>query len=246
MYWAILRIRKPTGFVWCDHLLSLLHYEIANWTRSWRTLQEALNVSINLILSTEISKGCVFIPFSIATAKADPTDFLVQPNILISNESPPRACIADFGLCSIAPSRSFGHSRTIAGGTFGYMAPELFNEDARDSKEGDMYAFGMLVYEVITGSRPFEHHRMIELPRLTIQGSRPPRPEDPVAVGFGQGTWEFVEKCWDKNPELRPSATEALDHFKRAARTSTDVDPGPTVSIHESAHPKPGSSSICE
>ena len=247
-YLAISRIRKQTGFVWCDHFSSLRQYEIANWTCSWRTLQEALNISINLILSTEISKGCVFIPFSIATAKADPTDFLVQPNILISNESPPRACIADFGLCSISPSRSFGPSRTIAGGTFGYMAPELFNEGARASKEGDMYAFGMLVYEVITGARPFEHHRVFALPTLTVQGSRPPRPEDPAAIGFGQGTWDFVERCWNENPKLRPSATEALDHFRRAAKTSTDVDPGPTVPIREPAHPKPESSSInlCE
>jgi serine/threonine protein kinase len=172
----------------------------------------------------------------------------VQPNILINNETPPRACIADFGLCSIVPSRSFGPSRTIPGGTFGYMAPELFKKDARASKEADMYAFGMLVYEVITGARPFEHHRALALPTLTLQGSRPPRPEDPVAVGFGQGTWDFVERCWSENPVLRPSAREALDHFRRAARTSTDVSPGPTVPIHEQAHPKPESSSInlCE
>ena len=128
------------------------------------------------------------------------------------------------------------------------MAPELYSKGAKASKEADMYAFGMLVYEVITGSRPFEHHRVVALPALTIQGSRPHRPEDPVAMGFGQGMWDFVEKCWDKNPKLRPSATEALNHFKRAARTSTDVDPGPTVPIHEPAHPKAESSSInlCE
>ena len=181
-------------------------------------------------------------------AKTDPIGFLVQKNILLSNEAPPRACIADFGLCSIAPSGSFGPTRTAAGGTFGYMAPELFSEGARASKKADMYAFGMLVYEVITGSHPFEHHRVVALPALTMQGSRPPRPEDPVAVGFGQGMWEFVEKCWDKNPQLRPSATEALDHFRRAAMTSTDVDPGPTVPIREPAHPKPESSSVnlCE
>ena len=174
---------------------------------------------------------CFSFHLSITTAKADPIGFPVQPNILISNEAPPRACIADFGLRSIAPSRFFGPTRTIDDGTFGYMAPELFNEGARASKEGDMYAFGMLVYEVITGARPFEHHRVFALPTLTVQGSRPPRPEDPAAIGFGQGTWDFVERCWNENPNLRPSATEALDHFRRAARTSTNVDPGPTVPI---------------
>ena len=181
-------------------------------------------------------------------AKADPTGLLVQQDILISNEAPPRACIADFGFCSIAPSGTFGPTRTTAGGNPGYTAPELLSEDAGTSKEADIYAFGVLVYEVITGSRTFEHHRVFDLPRLTTQGSRPPRPEDPVAMGFDQGTWDFVEKCWDKNPELRPSATEALDHFRRAAMTSTDVGPGRTVPIHEPPYPESESSSInlCE
>ena len=92
-----------------------------------------------------------------------------------------------------------------------------------------MYAFGMLVYEVITGSRLFEHHKVAPPPTLT----RPPRPEDLVATGFGQGMWDFVEKCWDKNRKLRPSAREALDHFSCAAETSMDVGPGPTVPIRE-------------
>ena len=203
-------------------------------------------------------------------AKADPIGFLMQPNTLINNEAPPRACITDFGLCSITSSGSFGptrttagssfvptrtargdtivSTRTTAGGTPGYMASELFDRGARVSKEADMYAFGMLVYEVITGSRPFGHHRVCDLSMLTTRGSRPPRPEDPVAVGFGQEMWDFVEKCWDNNPKLRPSATEVLDHFRRAAMTSTDVDPGPTVPIREPPDTRPESSFIklCE
>ena len=123
------------------------------------------------------------------------------------------------------------------------MVPELSNEGARASKEADMYAFGMLVYEVITGAQLFEHHWAFALPTLDVRGSRPPRPEDPVSIGFSQGTWDFVERCWNENPELRPSATEALDHFRRAARTSTDVGPGPTVPIRE---PHPKWESLCE
>lgn len=118
-------------------------------------------------------------------------------------------------------------------GTFGHMAPELFSENGEASKEADMYAFGMVVYEVITGALPFGHHKMMELPMLTIIGSRPPRPEDPAAIGFGQGTWEFMEQCWDENPKKRPTAREALVHFGRIARTSTIVDPGPTIPVDE-------------
>jgi len=112
------------------------------------------------------------------------------------------------------------------------MAPELFSESAKLSKEADMYAFGIVVYEVITGVRPFGDRKLVELQMLTLRGLRPSRPEDPVATGFGEGTWEFIEKCWDGNPKQRPTAREAVEHFERVASTSTAVDPGPTIPVH--------------
>ena len=111
------------------------------------------------------------------------------------------------------------------------MAPELFSEDAKPSTEADMYAFGMVVYEVITGARPYGQRKLLEIPVLTVRGLRPSRPEDPMPVGFGQGTWEFAERCWDENQTQRPSARAALEHFERVAKTSTVVDPGPTIRI---------------
>ena len=120
-----------------------------------------------------------------------------------------------------------------AGGTFGYMAPELFSEAPVPSKEADMYAFGMVIYEVITGVRPFGQRRMQELLLLNSGGVKPDRPEEPVAIGFGQGTWEFAERCWDENPERRPTAREASEHFESVSRTSTIVNPGPTIRDNE-------------
>ncbi|KAF9642474.1 kinase-like protein, partial [Thelephora ganbajun] len=124
---------------------------------------------------------------------------------------------------------------TGVGGTPGYMAPELFSEGAKTSKETDMYAFGMVVYEVITGVRLYRDRRPFELPLLTTRGLRPPRPEDLETVGFGEGTWEFTEKCWNEDGRRRPTARGAAEHFERVARTSTVVDPGPTIPIHEPA-----------
>jgi serine/threonine protein kinase len=97
------------------------------------------------------------------------------------------------------------------------MPPELFSENSKVSKEADMYAFGIVVYEVVTGAYPFERRRTDELPN---------KPGDPVAIGFGEGTWEFAERCWRKR-ELRPTAGEALEHFKRVARDSKVVGPSP-------------------
>ena len=153
---------------------------------------------------------------------------MLQPNILITNGTPPRARISDFGLCAIVPTASFSPTGVETGGTVGFMAPELL-EGGEVSKEADMYAFGMVVYEVIAGVQPYKLRKVWEIPMLTIQGSRPPKPQAPVPAGFGQGTWEFVERCWDENPTRRPSAGAALDHFERVARLSTVVDPGPSI-----------------
>ena len=147
----------------------------------------------------------------------------------------------------MAPSKLFGPS-DAAGGTFDHMAPELFSQDARASKQADMFAFGMVVYEVIAGTSPFRRHRMTETPALILQGRRPPKPEYPAAIGFGQGTWGFAERCWDEDPARRPTARNSLEHFEHAAIYSKDVDPGPKVPVPEPVHPRPGSSSknLCE
>ena len=111
------------------------------------------------------------------------------------------------------------------------MAPELLSKGAKVSTKADMYAFGMMVYEVIAGIRPYRSYWVWEIAILTIRGSRPPRPEAPVPAGFDQGTREFTERCWDGNPTQRPSARAALEHFEHVARTSTVVDPGPAIRI---------------
>ena len=74
-----------------------------------------------------------------------------KSNILIdSNKS---ARIADFGLTSVLRHYSISISMTAPalGGTLQWMAPELFSEKSSPSKESDIYAFGMVIYEV--GSR---------------------------------------------------------------------------------------------
>ena len=173
---------------------------------------------------------------------------MLQGNILITNETPPRACISDFRLCYIVETPSFDPTRVEAGGTPGYMAPELISPGGKVSKEADMYAFGMVIYEVIAGTHPYRRRKMWDIPMLTIQGSRPSRPEASESAGFDPGTWEFAERCWDENPTQRPSAGAALEHFERVARTSTTVDPGPAIWIRELPSPDfcecPGSSTV--
>jgi len=69
-------------------------------------------------------------------------------NILIDGNRSAR--VADFGFTSIVrhPSISISVSAPAFGGTLPWMAPELFDGKSRPSKESDIYALGMVIYEV--------------------------------------------------------------------------------------------------
>ena len=87
----------------------------------------------------------------------------IQDNVLIDNNG--RVRLADFGLANFDRSRWLvvTSGSTSPGGANAYMAPELFRRGSKEAqpgplmrKEADIYALGMLIYEVwfsITGFR---------------------------------------------------------------------------------------------
>ena len=161
----------------------------------------------------------------------------LQYNILITNETPPRACLADFGLSTLTPGGP-GEMTTIThGGTPIYMAPELLcptkfgNSSGRPTKPGDIYALGMVIYEVLTGFQPFHEQKrgLFDITYHVVHGLRPARPDNAEQVGFGDGTWEVVEECWTEAATRRPTISQVLSHLKSVAAFSATVDPTPEM-----------------
>lgn len=76
----------------------------------------------------------------------------MQLNILINSDG--HAVIADFGLGAVLSTNSFATIAESGGGTERWMAPELLDPEqygfshCSPSKESDIYAFGMVIYEV--------------------------------------------------------------------------------------------------
>ncbi|KAJ7960108.1 Protein kinase [Quillaja saponaria] len=77
-------------------------------------------------------------------------------NILLSSKKTPKLC--DFGLASWTSAPSVPFLCKTVKGTFGYLAPEYF-QHGKVSDKTDVYAFGVVLLELVTGRKPIEAKR---------------------------------------------------------------------------------------
>ena len=91
-------------------------------------------------------------------------------------------------------------------GVIPYLAPEVLSNKTY-TKESDIYGFGMIMWEHTTGKKPFHdipHDQFLMLDIL--KGERPQITDDTPEFYA-----ELMKKCWDHNPENRPTAREIFD-----------------------------------
>lgn len=134
-------------------------------------------------------------------------------NVLLTPEGTPK--VVDFGL---AKNLSLTDSPTRSGdilGTPGYMAPEqVTGRPEAVSHLADVYALGVILYEMLTGRPPFQAANVIDILMLV-------RTVDPVAPGRLQpGLPRDLEticmKCLEKEPRKRyPTAQELAEDLRR-------------------------------
>lgn len=145
----------------------------------------------------------------------------VQGNILVNDAS--EAVLSDFGLSRIDSSFWSVSTSSIEHGCLRWKAPELYRlfldkaadpEPPRPSAATDMYAFGMTALELLSEKIPFATTALDAVVLLDLHrnpGLRPARPKArdmPDGIEIGDGIWSCLEKCWSKDANLRPSASE--------------------------------------
>jgi serine/threonine protein kinase len=122
-----------------------------------------------------------------------------------------RVVVADFGLAS-KPAGNFNVSLTLttqneALGTPAYMSPEQI-EGRELSPASDIYSLGLVIYEIVTGARPFEAQTpsMLFVKRFT----EPPVSPRAIAPDLDRG-WEVaILRCLEHNPENRFGTTQEV------------------------------------
>ncbi|UZO02772.1 uncharacterized protein OCT59_021251 [Rhizophagus irregularis] len=95
-------------------------------------------------------------------------------------------------------------------GIIPYMAPEIF-QGQKYTKASDIYSFGMIMWELITGRRPFwDRNHDTELIIDICDGLRPP-----IVTNAPKGYIKLMEECWHTDLEKRPSATNIYDKLDK-------------------------------
>ena len=195
--------------------------------KAWLRARRAVDLATALDIAVQVASG-------LAYAERRRPGFLhrdVKPaNVLLTPAG--EAKVTDFGLVGAAGARV---------GTPAYMAPEVWADPGQATASADAYAFGVLLYELLTGRRPFERDESgPSLGQIHAGGAaegslgalRAPRvgssaEENLVSLGEGRDIQQVHDPslgAWtttDARPDVR---AEDLEFYERVHR---DVMPEP-------------------
>ena len=139
------------------------------------------------------------------------------------------AKLVDFGIAKATASPALGASLTLDSelttpgmivGTVHYMAPEQLEGLPTDART-DLFAFGCLLYEMLSGKKAFEGRSGASV--LTAIIAQEPRPLRELVPTVPGAVDEIIKRCLAKSPEDRcRSAAELLIELKRSAGALQD------------------------
>ncbi|KAL3521317.1 hypothetical protein ACH5RR_019466 [Cinchona calisaya] len=185
------------GYYWTSSL-QLLIYEFVSGGNLYKLLHEesggnylSWNERFNIILGTAKSLACLhqmnIIHYNLKSS-----------NILIDGSGEPK--LADYGLARLLPMLDRYVLSSKIQSALGYMAPEFACKTVKITEKCDVYGFGVLILEIVTGKRPVEYM------------------EDDVVVlcDMVRGALEEgrVEECLDGRVQGKFPAEEAIPVMK--------------------------------
>ncbi|UCE03883.1 MAG: serine/threonine protein kinase [Candidatus Latescibacterota bacterium] len=115
-----------------------------------------------------------------------------------------RVRLTDFGLAVLAEQ---AHAREARAGTPAYMSPEQL-EGGELTVQSDIYALGLVLYEMVTGKRPYQARSMSELAQLQ-RTSTPPSPSS-VVEEIDAALERAILRCLEPEPTQRPRSALAV------------------------------------
>ncbi|KII90401.1 hypothetical protein PLICRDRAFT_52140 [Plicaturopsis crispa FD-325 SS-3] len=148
-------------------------------------------------------------------------------NCLVNDEG--IVVLTDFGRARVLDQK--GYTTNLMAGATQFMAPELLFKDDPDDDgttdgnavttshfkvETDVYAFGMLAFQIFTGKPPFLNTQVSTVVVRVHMGKRPVRAND-TGKKITDGNWTLLQACWHEDASKRPDATAIVRRLEVSA-----------------------------
>ncbi|XP_050366402.1 probable serine/threonine-protein kinase PIX13 [Argentina anserina] len=238
---------KLLGYCWEEKEL-LLVYEfmqkgsLENHLFGRGSVVQPLPWDIRLKVAIGAARGLAFLHTS--EKQVIYRDFKAS-NILLDGSF--NAKISDFGLAKLGPSESQSHVTTRVMGTYGYAAPEYVATGHLYVKS-DVYGFGVVLVEILTGlraldtNRPRGKHSLVDWikPFLSdkrkLKGIMDPRLEAKYPAKAAFRISQLALKCIESEHKHRPSMNDVVDTLVRI-QSVNELIREPRIRSTRSTHP---------
>ncbi|XP_010536475.1 PREDICTED: probable serine/threonine-protein kinase NAK [Tarenaya hassleriana] len=225
---------KLLGYCWEDNQFLLVYEYMPKGSLENHLFAkgaEPLTWSTRLKIAIGAAEGLAFLHNSEKSVIY--RDFKASNILLDSNF---HAKLSDFGLAKLGPINGHSHVTTRVMGTYGYAAPE-YMATGHLYVRSDVYGFGVVLLELLTGlraldpTRPSAQHNLVEWakPCLTdkkkLKKIMDPRLDRKYPVSAVVQTAALILRCIEADPKNRPSMDEVLKEL-RAIRVIRDEPKG--------------------
>lgn len=201
-----------------DHLLVRVPSSVLPWITRLRIAQDAARGLA--YLHEEMDFQLIFRDFKTS-------------NILLDEDF--NAKLSDFGLARQGPAEGFGYVSTAVVGTIGYAAPEYVHTGKLTAKS-DVWSFGVVLYELITGRRAVERNlpkneqKLLDWVRPYVSDPKKfhhivdPRLEAQDCTKSAHKLAVLANKCLMKQPKSRPKMSEVVEILGNIIDESVPMD----------------------
>ncbi|KAL8053519.1 hypothetical protein ABFX02_05G077100 [Erythranthe guttata] len=150
-------------------------------------------------------------------------------NVLLDKDFTPK--LSDFGLAREGPTGDRTHVSTAPVGTRGYAAPE-YVETGHLTVKSDIWSFGVVLYEILTGRRTLERNlpagerKLLEWVKQFPADSKrfsmimDSRLQNQYSPNAARRIAKLADSCLVKNPKDRPTMGQVVEILKQATEES--------------------------